>query len=143
MDPSSSGNSILVSTIYFQSFFDPCGDDGPPSPITCHHELLLAPRPPPETLSKCPLHVHLTLGDGAYICSQAVMKRNSAARLLNIDTESRIVASCKWYILYCACSLSLLKSHLLDLRQTAVVLTPIRAEGLGVDQYSLPIANRL
>jgi len=45
----------------------------------------------------------------------------------NIDTRS-----CKWYVLYCTCSLFLLTSHLLDLPQTAMVLTPIRAEGLGV-----------
>ena len=49
------------------------------------------------------------------------------ARPSSIDTRSR-----KWYILYCTCSSSLLTSHLLDLRQTAVVLTPICVEGLGV-----------
>jgi len=54
------------------------------------------------------------------------------ARPPNIDTKGRIVVSCKWYILYCACSLSLLKSYLLDLPRTAAVLTPICAEGLGV-----------
>jgi len=56
----------------------------------------------------------------------------SVARPSNIDTRGRVIVSCKWYILYCACSLSLLTSHLLDLPQTAMVLTPIRAEGLGV-----------
>ena len=45
----------------------------------------------------------------------------------NIDTRNR-----KWYTLYCTFSLSLLTSHLLDLRKLAMVLTPIRAEGLGV-----------
>jgi len=54
------------------------------------------------------------------------------AHLSNMDTRSRVIVSRKWYIHYYTCSLSLLTSYHLDLPQTAMVLTPICAEGLGV-----------
>jgi len=67
-----------------------------------------------------------------YLLSSTVVKRKLVAHLSNMDTKSRVVVSCKRYILYCACSLSLPTSYLLDIPQTAVVLTPI-FEGLDVD----------
>ena len=140
----SSGRSLLVSTHHFQSPFDPCGDDGPPSPTTCHCEPILASQLPLATSSKPSATLAFNVRRRCiYLLSSTIVKRNSVAHLSNMDTRSRVVVSRKRYILYYTCSLSLLKSHLLDLRQTAVVLTPIRAEGLRVDQYSLPIANRL
>ena len=54
------------------------------------------------------------------------------AHLSNMDTRGHVVVSRKQYILFYTCSLSILTSHHLDLPQTAMVLTPIRAEGLGI-----------
>jgi len=53
-------------------------------------------------------------------------------RLSNMDTRSRVVVSRKRYILYYTCNLYLLTSYLLGHPQTAMVLTPICAEGLGI-----------
>jgi len=108
--------------------FDPWEDDGPSFTINCHHEPLQAPWPPPDTPSKMAATLAFNLKRRhIYLLSSTVAKRISVARPLNIDTRSR-----KWYIIYYTCSLSLLTSHILDLPQTAMVLTPICVEGLGV-----------
>jgi len=91
--------------------FDPCEDDGPSFPINCHHELLLAPQPPPDTPSKTSATLAFNVRRRRiYLLSNTVTKMMPVTCPSIIDTRSRVVVSCKWYILYCACSLSLLKA---------------------------------